>query len=173
MQALIPQSIVMLCLTVTICGVTTNSARTLPVVNTVTQTLPSPSRFPDKLIASRTVVGYFQHFLWGDYFYAVVKTDRGNLNFMLDRPVLPTADRAQQITQQDLNCFLADRQGVRLSIRYDRLNRYLPQAGGYYPIDVIRDLKTDRTDLAQWRRAISPAQLQQCSQKIDRATKSS
>jgi hypothetical protein len=114
--------------------------------------------FPDKIVASKTAIGYFTNFSWGDYFYAVIKTSSGNITFLVDR---------------DEDCFLAYHQKVKLKIRYDRLQRYIPQAGGYYPIDVIRNIQTNRTDLVRWRRSISPAKLKQCRQLIERATKSS
>jgi hypothetical protein len=118
----------------------------------LTQRSDPSSRFPDRIIASKTVVGYFQKFSWGDYFYAVVKTNRGNINFMLNPP-------SSKLMQRDEDCFLARHQTAKLAIQYDT-------------IAVIRKIQTDRTSLAKWRRSISPAQLKQCRQLIDRATKS-
>jgi hypothetical protein len=124
------------------------------------------SRFPDKIIGSKTVVGYFQNFFWGDYFYAVVKTDRGNINFMVN-PSSP------KLRQRDEDCFLVQHQTARLKIQYDTISSYIPEAGGYHSIDVIRKIQTDRTSLAKWHRSISPAMLKRCRQLVDRATKSS
>jgi hypothetical protein len=122
------------------------------------------ARFPDRIIASKTVVGYFQNFYWGDYFYAVVKTNRGNINFIINPP-LP------KLLQRDEDCFLAQYQTARLKIQYDTITSYLPQAGGYHSIEIIRKIQTDRTSLAKWRRSMSPAKLKQCRQLVDRATK--
>ena len=136
---------------------TANPARAVPNSNAPIQLASATPGFPDKIIASRTITGYFTNFVWGDYFYAVIQTNRGVKTFSVDR---------------DEDCFLAYHQKVKLKIRYDRLQRYMPQAGNYQPIDVIRNIQTNRTDLARWRRSISPAKLKQCRQLIENATKS-
>jgi hypothetical protein len=125
----------------------------------LTQRSDPASGFPDRIIASKTVVGYFQKFSWGDYFYAVVKTNRGNINFMLNPP-------SSKLMQRDEDCFLARHQTVKLKIQYDTIASYIPQAGGYHSIDVIRKIQTDRTSLAKWRRSMSPAKLKQCQIEI-------
>ena len=130
------------------------------------QLSPAASKFPNRVIASRTIVGYFQNFSWGDYFYAVVKTNRGNISFMLNPP-------SPKLLRGDEDCFLAHHQQERLRIQYETISSYIPPAGGDRSIDVIKHIQTDRTDLARWRKSISPAQLKQCRQSIERATKSS
>jgi hypothetical protein len=149
------QSIVMLILAVGMQSA--NPARAVPQSDKLMQVASATPGFPDKIIASKTVTGYFTNFVWGDYFYAVIDTNRGIKTFSVDR---------------DEDCFLAYHQKVKLKIRYDRLQRYIPQAGGYQPIEVIRTIQTNRTDLARWRRSISPAKLKQCRRLIDRATSS-
>ncbi|WP_309744484.1 hypothetical protein [Chamaesiphon sp. OTE_20_metabat_361] len=136
---------------------TANPSRAVSQPNDLMQLASATPGFPDKIIASKTITGYFTNFVWGDYFYAVIATNRGNQTFLVDR---------------DEDCFLAYHQKVRLKIRYDRLQRYIPQAGSYQPIDVIRNIQTNRTDLVRWRRSISPAKLKQCRRLIDRATTS-
>jgi hypothetical protein len=150
------QSIVMLILALSMQAA--NPTRAVPQSNDLMQLASETPGFPDKIVASKTVVGYFTNFVWGDYFYAVIETSRGTKTFLVDR---------------DEDCFLAYHQKVKLKIQYDRLQRYIPQAGGYQPIDVIRNIQTNRTNLARWRRSISPAKLKQCRQLIENATKSS
>jgi hypothetical protein len=113
---------------------------------------------PDKVVESGTVVGYFTNFVWGDYFYAVIKTDRRNIHFLIDR---------------NEDCFLALHQRSRFTIQYDIIRRYIPQAGSYQPIKVIRNIQTNRTSLAKWSRSIPLTKLKQCRQLVDRATESS
>ncbi|WP_310415603.1 hypothetical protein, partial [Chamaesiphon sp. OTE_8_metabat_110] len=109
---------------------TANPSRAVSQPNDLMQLASATPGFPDKIIASKTITGYFTNFVWGDYFYAVIATNRGNQTFLVDR---------------DEDCFLAYHQKVRLKIRYDRLQRYIPQAGSYQPIDVIRNIQTNRT----------------------------
>jgi hypothetical protein len=132
-----------------------NATKSSPQLVAVPQLSSSTPQFPDRIVASKTVVGYFSNFLWGDYFYAIVKTDRGQINFLIDR---------------DEDCFLTHHQKSRLLIQYDLVNRYLSQAGGYYPIHIIRKIKTDRSDLSRWRKSISPAKLRQCRQIVEQAS---
>jgi hypothetical protein len=126
---------------------------------------PAASKFPNRVIASRTIVGYFQNFSWGDYFYAVVKTKRGNISFMLNPP-------SPKLLRGDEDCFLAHHQQQRLRIQYDTIDTYIPQAGGYHSIEVIRKIQTDRLTLATWRKSLSPTRLKQCRQLVEKATKS-
>jgi hypothetical protein len=135
-----------------------NPVMALPTFDGGFQLASATPGFPDKLISSKTVVGYFKNFVWGDYFYAVIRTNRGNMTFLIDL---------------DEDCFLAYHQQAKLKIRYERLQRYLPQTGGYQSIDVISNIQTDRTNLVKWRRSISPSKLKQCRRLIERATKSS
>ncbi len=128
----------------------------LPTFDGGTQLASATPGFPDKLISAKTVVGYFNNFVWGDYFYAVIRTNRENRIFLIDG---------------DEDCFLASHQRVKLKIRYEQLQRYLPQAGGYQSVYVISNIQTDRTSLAKWRRSISPAKLKQCRLLVERATK--
>jgi hypothetical protein len=135
-----------------------DAALALPEWDRIAQRASAVSAFPDRIIATKTVIGYFTNFVWGDYFYAVIETNRGRMTFLVDK---------------DEDCFLVDRQHVKLKIRYDLLQRYIPQAGGYQSIDVIRNIQTDRTDLIRWRKSMSSAKLKQCRQRIERAIRSS
>jgi hypothetical protein len=135
-----------------------DAAVALPQWDRIAERSPPASAFPDRIIATKTVIGYFTNFVWGDYFYAQIETNNGRMTFLVDK---------------DEDCFLVDRQHLKLKIRYDRMRRYIPQAGGYQSIDVISNIQTDRTDLVRWRKSISPAKLKQCRQRIQRATKSS
>jgi hypothetical protein len=134
----------------------------LPKIDRVSTTT---SQFPDRVIAAKIVSGYFQNFFWGDYFYAVVKTNRGNISLIINPP-------SPKLLQGDEDCFLAHHQQQRLRIQYDTIESYIPEAGSYQSIDVIRKIRTVRTDLATWRKSISPTKLKQCRQLVERATKS-
>jgi hypothetical protein len=104
---------------------------------------------PDRLIASKKLTGYFRQFIRGDYLYAKIKTETGaDISFLIE---------------QNEHCFLAEHQKTRLVIKYDVVDRYIPQAGGkYYPINLIRAIKTNQTNLATWQRSLTTEQLVKC-----------
>jgi hypothetical protein len=156
-STLATKSIVML-VSIAIAGcVEIDTMQALPSLDSIDRLAATGAKFPDKVTASRQIGGYFRNFIWGDYFYAVIKTDRGKMIFSIDR---------------DEDCFLASHPKSRLVIQYDWLQRYIPEAGGYYSISVISNIQTAKTDLATWRKSLSPAKLKQCRQLVDRATKS-
>jgi hypothetical protein len=141
-------------------------ANELQLISTISQPSPSATKFPDRVIASNRIVGYFQYFSWGDYFYAVVKTSRGKkISFMLNPP-------SQQLFTSGTDCFLAYHQHQRLKIEYDTIDTYIPQAGGYHSIETIKNIRTERTTLDTWRKSMSRTQLKHCDRLIERATKS-
>jgi hypothetical protein len=147
------QSIGMMILTLNLQVAT--AVLTPPQLAHATQLASATPGFPDKIVESRTIVGSFTNFIWGDYFYAVIDTSRGKMYFSVDR---------------DEDCFLAYHQKVKLKIRYDRLQRYVPEAGNYQPFDIVRNIQTNRTNLVRWRRSISAAKLKQCDRLIEQAT---
>jgi hypothetical protein len=141
-------------------------ANELRLVSTISQPSLAATKFPDRVIASKKIVGYFQYFSWGDYFYAVVKTSRGKkILFMLNPP-------SQQLLKSGTDCFLASHQHQRLRIEYDTIDSYIPQAGGYHSIETIKNIRTERTTLDTWRTSMSRTRLKQCGRLIERATKS-
>ncbi len=102
-------------------------------------------QYPPKITASARIVGRLKSLFWGDYFYASFGTKQEKVTFLID-------DRA--------DCLLRQKQGKTITIRYDRVERYLPQAGGYYRINQIKTI--DGIDLKQWQKSLSRAQQNQC-----------
>jgi hypothetical protein len=108
----------------------------------------SVTKQEDRLVSSKTVVGHFDKFIWGDYFYAIIQTDKGEeISFFIDN---------------DEDCFLTKNYQAKLSIEYDIVERYLSEAGAYYPVNIIRNIQTERTDLATWRKSVTSAELKKC-----------
>jgi hypothetical protein len=117
----------------------------------ITSPKPAPAdeqKFPDKIVASHKVIGTLTEFRWGDYFYAIVKTDAGDITFFMEG--------------NDADCFLALNKAVKLAIQYDVVKRYLPQASGYHEIALIRSIGNGRIDLATWQQSHTAEQIKQC-----------
>jgi hypothetical protein len=102
---------------------------------------------PDKIIASKKVRGRFIKTISGDYFYAQVSTKYGGKTFLIDG---------------NEGCFLRKHFNEQLSITYDVLDRYTPQANGYRQVNIIRNITTRKTSLKKWRMTLAKNKLGQC-----------
>ena len=107
----------------------------------------------DRIVASKRITGRLIKFIWNDYLYAIIKTDEGEKIFFVDH---------------NENCFLAQNKAFKLSIQYDVVERYIPQASGYHSVNIIRAITTTQTDWQTWQRSITPRELEQCRKNADK-----
>jgi hypothetical protein len=104
-------------------------------------------KYPPKIIASKAMVGRLQSLIWGDYFYASVGTKESSVTFFID----------------DLSdCLLMQKKGKTVTIQYNVVKRYIPQAGGYYTTYDIRTI--DGVDVEQWQRSLTSLAVKQCQE---------
>ena len=103
-------------------------------------------QYPPKTIASKQVVGRLKSMFWGDYFYATVGTKKKSVTFLIET------------LAED--CLLRQSQRKMLTVRYDEVERYIPQAGGYHRVNWIK--KIDGIDVNKWGKSRSRSQLKQC-----------
>jgi hypothetical protein len=103
---------------------------------------------PDKIITSKKVRGRLIKIISGDYFYAQVSTKYGEETFLIDG---------------NEDCFMRKHSKEQLSIDYDVLDRYTPQASGYRQVNIIRNITTRRTSLKKWRMTLAKNKLGQCN----------
>jgi hypothetical protein len=107
---------------------------------------------PDRIVASKKLVGDFSEFIWGDYLYAKIRAKTGEeISFMMDK---------------NESCFLAEYKETQLTIAYDAIDRYIRQAGAYHRVNIIRAIETDGTNLAKWQRSLTTEQLEKCRENI-------
>jgi hypothetical protein len=105
----------------------------------------------DRFIESKQVVGRFSQFIWGDYLYAIIKTEgEEEISFFIE---------------DDENCFLTKNSQAKLTIEYEIVERYIDRAGGYYPINLIKNIRTEGIDLETWRKSVTATELKACRKK--------
>jgi hypothetical protein len=104
----------------------------------------------DKFIASKKMQGRVTKILWGDYLYAHVMGEAGEVQFLING---------------DEDCFLRKHRGELLAIDYDVVDRYTPQASGYRDVNIIRNASTAQTSLKAWRDRVTEQELQKCDRE--------
>jgi hypothetical protein len=134
-----------------------SSSSLVPVLPTLTAIAQSRSpdqkdtsqskKYPPRIIASKTMVGRLQSLVWGDYFYASVGTKESSVTFFIDNLS---------------DCLLMQKKGKAVTIQYNVVERYIPQAGGYHTTYDIRTI--DRVDVEQWQRSLTPLAVKQCQE---------
>jgi hypothetical protein len=102
-------------------------------------------RFPTRKIASKQAIGKLSSLLWGDYFYATIKTKTENITLIIDG-------------MED--CLLKQNKNKIMTIEYDEIERYTPQLNGYRNINIIKQI--DRVDVDRWQRSLSRSAIKQC-----------
>jgi hypothetical protein len=117
------------------------------------KTISQPTEHPDRIIQSKKVQGRFIKSIWGDYLYSFVGTKSGEIQFMIN---------------SDESCFLRQHRQSELSIDYDIVDRYIPQASGYGHYNIIRNVQSKKTNLATWLKSVTKKELDQC-EKQDQA----
>jgi hypothetical protein len=110
-------------------------------------------KFPDRIIASKTIRGKFIDLVSGDYLYAEISTARGENTFLIDG---------------DEYCFLQQYPKEQLRIDYDVVDRYTPQAGGYRRVNIIRNITSRQTNLRKWRRTLTKKVIDKCENNLYR-----
>jgi hypothetical protein len=112
-----------------------------------------PPEHSDRVIQSKKVQGRFIKSIWGDYLYSFVGTKSGEIRFMIN---------------SDESCFLRQHRQSELSIDYDVVDRYIPQASSYGHYNIIRNVQSKKTNLATWLKSVTKKELDQC-EKQDQA----
>lgn len=109
------------------------------------------------IVTSKTFVGKLEGFVWGDYFHSQVKDKKGNMqSFFSDR---------------DDSCFMALHKDEQLKIEYNVMCQYFEYGGGYYPSDVITQIKTKKTNLKSWKKNFNYSRDNDtCEKKVRRYT---
>ncbi len=116
-------------------------------ISNPTNTLVSAAKRPDRIIQSKKVKGRLKKLIWGDYLYAFVTTKKGQITFLING---------------NESCFLRQYQKEELSINYDVVDRYIPQASGYRRFNIIRQVQSKTTNLATWRKSVTQKELNRC-----------
>ena len=90
------------------------------------------------IVSSKTFIGKLESFIWGDYFHSQVKDKNGNIQSFFSN-------------RYD-SCFMALHKGEQLIIEYNVMCQYFEYGGGYYPSDVITQIKTKKANLKSWEK---------------------
>ena len=90
------------------------------------------------IVSSKTFIGKLDSFIWGDYFHSQVKDKNGYIHSFFSN-------------SYD-SCFMALHKGEQLIIEYNVMCQYFEYGGGYYPSDVITQIKTKKTNLKSWKK---------------------
>jgi hypothetical protein len=95
---------------------------------------------PDKPIASHKVKGRLVLFEEGDYLHVTVKSRDGKeISFLLGSE----------------GCFLAKHYDNTLEIWYREVERYFPEGGGYFPVNLAQSISVDKGK-AKWNASEKP-----------------
>jgi hypothetical protein len=111
---------------------------------------PEVALAPDRLMQSKKVKGRLIEMIWGDYRYAFFATKTGKVTFLING---------------NEDCFLSKYKNEELSIDYDVIDRYIPQAAGYVQVNVIRNIQSKTTNLAIWRRSFTQEEFNKCTEQ--------
>jgi hypothetical protein len=103
------------------------------------------SKFPDRILSSKTLRGRFVKVLQGDYFYVTVSTTKGEEIFLLNGYE---------------HCFLTKYAKESVKIDYDVV------AGGYRQVNIIRNITTRQTTLQKWQRTATKKALKACDKLL-------
>jgi hypothetical protein len=106
--------------------------------------------FPDRKLSSNTLQGQFKKMEQGDYLYAFVTTPTDLVSFLIDG---------------NESCFLQETKGQKLSLDYDKVERYTPELGGYRAVNIIRQIRAPKSDLRTWQGQATPAELARCERR--------
>lgn len=98
---------------------------------------------PDKVLKTLVIKGSFVRFEVGDYTHAVIKKSNGKeTSFWLGS------------NGEMLMKFLVAHKGEPLSLTYQMVKSYIPEAGGYENIERLVDARKGRETAAQWWKRI-------------------
>ncbi len=91
---------------------------------------------PDKIIKSDLIKGNLIGFEIGDYCHAVIRTDK--------------KDTLSFFVNELLTYYLVENIKNNSEFKYNKINRYFEEGGGYYIIEVLDFAKTDSSNFNQW-----------------------
>jgi len=111
----------------------------------------------EEIIASKTFVGKLDHFEWGDYLHSEVRDSRGNIESFF--------------SGHSDSCFMALHKGEQLVIEYDVMCQYFQYGAGYYPSQVITQIKSKNADLKSWEQSFDFSKNDEaCDKEIEKYT---
>jgi len=127
-----------------------------------TAVLPSQQTFaqcgglPDKIKATKTVIGSFKGFEVGDYMHAVItKTNGKEVSFFLGH-------------NESIQYFLVTHKGQQLTITYQIVDSFIEEAGGVQRIERISAVRAGTlTDAAWWRQQRKGSSVSKLRAKYD------
>jgi hypothetical protein len=119
----------------------------------------SGQKHPDKVLKTLRLKGSFSKFEVGDYTHVVIKKNDGKeTSFWLGS------------NGEVLMKFLVAHKGKPLSLTYQVVKSYIPEAGGYQTIERLIDARSDGETAAQWWRRIKadPAARKKIEQETEK-----
>lgn len=109
---------------------------------------------PDKFIGNTNVHGKFQNLESGDYLHATIRSDRGNtLSFYV---------------QDEEACYLIRNKSKTLKVDYKKIQRFIPEGGGYFPANIITQITTENSDFRSWRKKLKSKDIKRCQLEVER-----
>ena len=100
-------------------------------------TVAQTKKIPDKVRAVRTVQGTFTNFEMGDYLHANFKTSTGKqLSLFVMKP--------------GMEYFLAVHQGKLLTLKYEVVDTYIPEADGMTKIERLASASAGKVSYESW-----------------------
>lgn len=103
------------------------------------------NRAEEEVTDSKTFVGKFAGFVWGDYLHGeFIDVNNKLLNLF--------------INTRDVSCFLALHKDETLEVSYNKIYRYFEEGAGIYPSEEITQIKTEKDNFLEWRREFDFAQ---------------
>src|SRR5262245_51844510 len=127
----------------------------LAIVIAIPRLLPAEEPHPDKIIGKHTITGRVAYFDQGDYLHVVVTTeDKSDTTFLLGNEI----------------CFIAHHLDLPMKIEFQMVNRYFPEGGDYYPVNLMQLITAgtkDKWDASKDRRP-DPKTEQACLQLLQK-----
>jgi len=109
------------------------------------------------IVTSKTFVGKLDSFIWGDYFHSQVRDKKGEIQSFF--------------SDSDDSCFMALHKGEQLKIEYNVICQYFEYGGGFYPSQVITQIKTKNSNLKTWKKNFNYSRDNDtCKKEVERYT---
>lgn len=110
----------------------------------------------DKIKATKTVTGYFKGFEMGDYLHATIKKKNGEeSSFFLNQ-------------SESVQYFLVAHKNQLLTLTYQIVETFIPEAGGKQTIERLVAVKAgSTTDKAWWKQQQAKSSLSELRQKYE------
>ena len=113
----------------------------------------SQNNHPDKYIDTKTFKGKF---------VSTSHADRSWLNFH------DSNGNRESFFFSDIHefCFLDAMKNETISVTYDVIEKYFWEGGGYYPVKIIKSMKSETSDYASWLNSEDKPSREKCESKL-------